>query len=289
MPVSRVLIAGSGAIGLRTALECLRSNLRVVLMSAAHPLDPSTCSMGSGGLWMPFRCDDKRVDSWAIETLHELLALSNDKSTAGSDGSVEVVPTIVLKTTNAVEGRDLQANTLPEWTNENKLKFQHMTLEMLQWQNLIYKLRIPPIETLHQAGYPYCWHFHSPIVNGPKMLQRMYDEVSRHNGTDHVEVDMGISKFKCIKDMVDSAKFHGCDAIVNCTGVGSMQVCDDDNLHGARGILHRYNRLSASRLFDGEKDAAILTDEGGWGNEHEPCYMVSYLKFLLWELMYHSI
>ena len=288
MSVNKVLIAGSGAIGLRTALECLRSNLRVVLMSATNPLHPSTCSMGSGGLWMPFRCDDMRVVEWSKETLSELLTLANDDSIQNGS-SVEIVPTLVLKTTNAVEGRDLNQNSLPKWTSDHRLKFQHMTLEMLNWQNLVHQLRIPPIEILQEAGYPYCWHFHAPIVNGPNMLQRMLDEISSHDRVEHIELDMGNNKFKSIEDMVSSAKHHGCDAVINCTGVGSMSICNDNDLHGARGIIHQYDRSSVSRLYEGRYDAAILTDEGSWGNETEPCYMVRYFEGNFYDEIYRCI
>ncbi|KAL9180132.1 hypothetical protein ACHAXT_008102 [Thalassiosira profunda] len=44
----KVLVVGSGVIGLRTALELVRREIAVCLVSPRHPLHPSTCSMGSG-------------------------------------------------------------------------------------------------------------------------------------------------------------------------------------------------------------------------------------------------
>ena len=288
----KVLIAGSGAIGLRTALECLNRNIKVVLKSKHHPLHPSTCSMGSGGLWLPFHCEGDRVDGWAKETLTELLKLvSVSASNEDCSGlalrnqrrsAVEIVPTLLLKTENAVFGRDLYENSLPEWTKDERIHFQHMTLEMLEWQNLVYKLRLPTVEALHDAGYPYCWYYRGPVVDGPKMLANMLDEVLEHECTESVDVDMkkNGSEFESIQDMAKMAKDLDCDAVLNCTGVGSKKFSEsdgdsDDDIHGARGILHHYDRASAERLFPGEVDAAILTDEGGWGTENEPCYMVS--------------
>lgn len=272
MPVERVLVVGAGAIGLRTALELLRRDVKVVLKSRYGPLHPSTCSMGAGGLWMPFRCDDKRVDRWAKTTFDELyeLARSSDNS------PVEIVPAVVLKTENSVVGRELQENTLPTWTRDSRLNFQHLTMEMLHWQNSVHNLRIPSLETLHEAGYNYCWHFHAPVVDCPNMLGLMLDEVESHSYTQHVDINMENCSggFSSLGDMVLAAKEHKCDAVINCTGLGAKELCNDETLIGARGILHLYDRYNEVRALENSRDTAILVDEGMWGSETEPCYII---------------
>ena len=137
--------------GLQTALELLRRNVKVHLRSPFPPLDTRTCSVGSGGLWMPFHCDDKRTDKWALETLDELLQMA-----ATTENIVEIVPAIkLLRNHSGPSIKDFTSNdgkykplshltcNLPEWTFDSRLSFQHLTVEMLTWQNKINKLRIP--------------------------------------------------------------------------------------------------------------------------------------------------
>lgn len=277
----KVLVAGSGVIGLRTALELLRRKVPVALRSAHHPLHPSTCSMGAGGLWMPYSCDDPRVGGWAKTTLDELLLetmkapSSNSRMSAdGSDKGIEIVPAVYFHQDNHINGVDFNSHTLPDWTEDSRLNFQHMTVEMLHWQNLIHKLRIPPLEVLEEAGYKYCWMFQTPIVDCPRMLKHMLDEVINHELTDSVGSDV----FDSMEDMLETARRIDCDAVINCTGMGAASICNDDQLIGARGVLHQYDRSTCARLFNCDdedfKDAALFATDGAWGSDNEPCYLI---------------
>jgi len=284
---SKALVVGSGAIGLRTALELLRQNIKVHLRSPRPPLHPSTCSVGSGGLWMPFHCDDDRTDKWALETLDELLHIA-----ATGEGDVEIVPTVLLKTNHSgpqvedfIKYDYSQHKPLigtptvkfPSWTSAPALSFQHLTVEMLLWQNTVNKLRLPSDEEFLRAGYKHAWFFRPPIVDPPRMLSSMLSEIENHPLTESVNVDTG-KEYKSMQDMVDNAASLGCDAIVNCTGMGSSLLCNDETLVGARGILHQYDRTNVQWKDDigkqNAKDVAILTEEAPWGSETEPCYMI---------------
>lgn len=199
----RVLVVGSGAIGLRTALELVRKNVSVVLRSPHNPLQKEVCSQGAGGLWMPFHCDDPRTDRWSIETLDELYKYYNPQQISNYCGNsvensplVELVPTISLHRQhvgpsvndflqsrheggeaesdgriNEEETTKSNSNPLPIWTKDTRLEFQHLTIEMLWWQNQIMKLKIPSKDELLNAGYHYAWVFKPPIVDSPRMLQ----------------------------------------------------------------------------------------------------------------------
>ena len=172
---SRVLVVGSGCIGLRTAIELLSKKVSVVLRSPRPPLHPNTCSQGAGGLWMPRHCDDDRVARWSSETLEELLAkVSSAKTSVNDNGPatkepIEILASVQFKKINHSHPECKEA--LPEWTTDKRLSFQAMSLEMLYWQNNIHKLRLPPKETLEEAGYLYNWLFFTPVVDPPKMLQ----------------------------------------------------------------------------------------------------------------------
>ena len=147
--------------------------------------------MGAGGLWMPFHCDDKRTDRWALETLDELMRMA--KSTNNS--LAEIVPTLLLKRDSSaatvedfashqynMDGKSLQSNNIPDWTSDPRLEFQHLSTEMLSWQNNVHKLRIPNASTLLEAGYDYCWLFKPPVVDTARMLEvRQCNRFSFHN------------------------------------------------------------------------------------------------------------
>lgn len=284
MPASKVLVVGSGAIGLRTSLELLRKKISVVLRSPRNPLDPSVCSQGAGGLWMPFHCDDPRTDRWAKETLDEIYPIGKDKS----NSLVELVPALSLHrkntgpTTADFVAKDYVSGTggssrLPLWSADPRLEFQHLSMEMLEWQNSVYRLKIPPVDELHAAGYKYGWLFFPPIVDCPQMLGNMLEEVES-NGAD-VNVETGV-EYESMDEIVDDAKNLGCDAVVNCTGLGAKKLSDDKDLVGARGILLHYDRKNCVRreniaFREDGNDTIIMVEEGPWGSNEMPCYMIA--------------
>mmetsp|Transcript_1756 Transcript_1756/g.2147 ORF Transcript_1756/g.2147 Transcript_1756/m.2147 type:complete len:401 (-) Transcript_1756:26-1228(-) len=291
---SRVLVVGSGVIGLRTALELLRKNVSVVLKSARPPLHPSTCSVGAGGLWMPYKCDDPRIDKWSLETLDELLAIAKDENK--KDQCIEIVPTIFLlssnkgpdlthfvnsdystKTSNDMDAKQV-SSPLPKWSSDPRLSFQHLSIEMLTWQNSVFKLRIPSQNEMLSAGYTHAYLFHPPIVDPPRMLMTMLNEIKFHPKLVDMNIEMG-EGYSSLKEMVEDAENLKCDAIINCTGLGAANICKDPALIGGRGVLLHYDRSCARRetgSSDQElmRDAAILTEEGKWGSRTDPSYII---------------
>jgi D-amino-acid oxidase len=134
--------------------------------------------MGAGGLWMPYKCEDPRIDKWSIETLDELLSLNKNE-----DSAIEIVPTLYLTSSHRGPGiedfvksdfstREQEgiSSPLPEWTKDPRITFQHLTIEMLSWQNQVFQLRIPSETELLGAGYTHAWFFRPPVVDPPRML-----------------------------------------------------------------------------------------------------------------------
>lgn len=114
----------------------------------------------------------------------------------------------------------------------------------------------------------------------------MLDEIKANEYTDHVDVETDIF-YTNIEELVIVAKAHGCDGLVNCTGLGSKLLCDDASLIGARGILLHYDRASCvweeksrgSNSSDEDKtntiqDPVITISEPPFGSETMPCYMI---------------
>jgi D-amino-acid oxidase len=290
----KVLIVGAGAIGLRTAWELLLRNVSVVLEAPRPPLHPSTCSMGAGGLWMPFHVNDERVDRWAQETLNELIPICIDPNS----NLAEIIPTVVLfkdhsgpsvsefagnhrNEYKAEPGTHTVSTALPAWTTmDDRIAFQHMTVEMLSWQNIVYRLRIPPEEELLQAGFRHAWVFRPPVVNVTQMLSYMLKQIQEHPLASLVNVETGV-EFASVPLMQDRAALLGCDTVVNCTGLGAQNICQDDQVTGARGILLQYDRSTCIRrkeIVDGPYGTnihdAVIMNETIWGSESMPCYLI---------------
>ena len=246
---------------------------------------------------MPFHCDDPRTHRWSIETLDELhpLAMASAAAAAAGDESpprlVETVPTVIFMqnhsgpSTEDMIAEDYHKGTggtsrLPEWSTDPRLQFQHLTVEMLWWQNYYYKLRIPTETTLLQQGYKHAWFFQAPIVDSPAMLDHMLQEVKRHANAD-VDVETG-DYYESIDHVLETARSLGCNRVLNATGLGAGALCQDDQMVGARGILLHYDRKSCVRTMDiqatehGEmvNDAVVIAEEGPWGTNEMPSYII---------------
>jgi D-amino-acid oxidase len=283
----KVLVIGSGAIGLRTALELVKRKVTVVLRSPWHPINPDTCSWGSGGFWMPFACSDSRIDRWAVETLDELHPMATDPD----NKTVELLPAVVLKTKHSgpkVEdfitqqykseaGLSSDTLELPRWTKDNRLEFQHLTVEMLAWQNLAMNMKIPPEAELFSAGYKHAWLFKSPVVDPPLMLKEMLSQVEQNAD---VNVETGVH-FQSLDEMREEAAKLGCNVLVNCTGLGASKICNDTTMQGSRGVMLLYDRVAVLRRvaclgenLENIHDAVIMAENGQWTTDSMPAYMI---------------
>ena len=144
------------------------------------------------------------------------------------------------------------------------------------------RFRLPFKHELVDAGYRYGHLFFPPIVNSPLMLAHLLEEASKTLE----EVDVPSSPAdetrefcESMSDVMDLAATKNCDAVVNCTGLGSRQLCQDNEMLGARGILLNFERTELGRReASGDeansKDIAIMAESGPWASETMPCYMI---------------
>mmetsp|Transcript_23700 Transcript_23700/g.36603 ORF Transcript_23700/g.36603 Transcript_23700/m.36603 type:complete len:393 (+) Transcript_23700:149-1327(+) len=283
----RAFVAGSGVMGLRTALELLRKNIPVTLRSPRSPLHSSTCSQGAGGIWMPYSCNDSRIDRWSSETLDELLSLQQQQKQ--NNVMIETITKICLKESHGgpkvedfiSDEYQTKKGPLPQWTLDPRLNFQHLTVEMLGYQNHVFKLRIPSQQAMVDAGYKHAWVFNTPVVDTPKMLMNMLQEIESYEIAD-IDVETN-HEYQSVEEMVEDAKNFNCNSVVNCAGLGARNICSDDakNMVGARGIILHFDRKNCIRrtmspeeeyLF--QNDASISVGEGLWGSETEPAYVI---------------
>jgi D-amino-acid oxidase len=290
-------------------VELIQRQIRVVLQASSHPLARENCSQGAGGLWMPFHCDDPRTERWALQTLEELLALAKSSTNNNNNNTaaplVEIVPAVRLSRTNrgptvadfvtssyvgTTGGESTHTSALPAWTRHPALAFQHLTVEMLAWQNQVAQLRLPPADELEAAGYKHAWCFAPPIVNTTAMLEDLLATVTA--GARSVDVEGG-RHYTSVEDMRTHAAALGCDTVVNCTGLGTAALLGPDeepSLVGARGVLLHFDRatcvrrtaaattttvgLSTATPIVNTKDAVIMVEEPPWGSETHPAYLI---------------
>ena len=109
----------------------------------------------------------------------------------------------------------------------------------------------------------------------------MFSTIFNHPLVQDIDVTMGDDKYITISDIVEDAKRLGCDSVINCTGLGSQSLCNDQSLFGGRGVLHHYNRQSCVWRNDDEfntsknqNDVSILTEDGSWGTPNFPSYII---------------
>eukprot|EP00533_Pseudo-nitzschia_delicatissima_P010575 CAMPEP_0116097640 /NCGR_PEP_ID=MMETSP0327-20121206/10813_1 /TAXON_ID=44447 /ORGANISM="Pseudo-nitzschia delicatissima, Strain B596" /LENGTH=319 /DNA_ID=CAMNT_0003589405 /DNA_START=156 /DNA_END=1111 /DNA_ORIENTATION=+ len=174
---------------------------------------------------------------------------------------------------------------LPVWSSDPRFQFQNVTLEQVAWQNSIHKLKLPSLSKAQAAGYNHAWFWQSPIVDCPNMLESFLDELSNGDqGDADVDVETGVY-YQSQEELFEEAKKLDCDTIVNCTGMGALELCGDSSMTPARGALLRYDRASCKRLEHSKdeplsagneqlQDACIFADEAPWAGPDLPCYMI---------------
>jgi D-amino-acid oxidase len=172
---------------------------------------------------------------------------------------------------------------LPLWSTDERFKFQNMTLEQVAWQNNVYKLKLPSLSIAQAAGYHHAWVFKTPVIDSPKMLEAMLNEVVSSPNDVNVETR---HFYQSVYQVLEDATKMDCDAVVNCTGLGAAALCRDDQMIGGRGVLLYYDRASCVRLphpkaddpllatFQQLHDACVMIESLPWGSNEFPCYLI---------------
>jgi D-amino-acid oxidase len=180
---------------------------------------------------------------------------------------------------------------LPAWSTDPRLRFQNVSIEQVAWQNQVLKLRLPPLHLAQEAGYEHAWMFETPIIDSPKMLTSMLEEV-RRQPNNVVDVETGVY-YQSIDEILDEAQNLGCQAVVNATGLGAKAICNDDQLIGGRGVLLQFDRETCIRSkaamqeelstvpasefmqpVEQTQDACVMIEDAPWGSDEFPCYMI---------------
>ena len=103
----------------------------------------------------------------------------------------------------------------------------------------------------------------------------MLNEIEAHPLATNVNVEMN-GGYESVDEMIESALDNECDAIVNCTGLGSAKLVGDESVIGGRGVLLHYDRECMRNTNDElmENDAALLVEDAPWGSSTDPAYII---------------
>ncbi|GMH77103.1 hypothetical protein TrRE_jg13113, partial [Triparma retinervis] len=224
----------------------------------------STCSMGAGGLWMPFHCDDPSTNRWSRTTLLSYLSLTETPSSPLSK-HVEMIQATVYKNLphhgqNDTDSYTLPLSPLPQWALDNpELNFQSLNMFQLSWQGSIDNMHIP--DTLRES-YEDAWTFRTPVVDSLKYMEAL-KLLCIEEGVE-VKEDVEYTSPGAVKA---SALSLGCAHIVNCTGLSSSTLLPDPSLLPGRGVLYYYRRPEGF-------NTCALVDDGPVGTDCYPKYVI---------------
>ncbi|KAH8412050.1 hypothetical protein KR222_007947 [Zaprionus bogoriensis] len=229
-----VAVIGAGVNGVSSAIKILehyqkaKQNVQVTLIS--DEFTPNTTGDGSAGLWGPFLLggtDESKVHKWS-KTTHQFLEelwLSEDAGEAG----VCLVPCVRLATDPNVSVGDfwrdivygaveLTPQQLAEYNRNRQVKFT--------------------------SALSFVTYTSEPIKLLPYLMKRFV----RNGGK--------IVKQK-VTDLERFVNYSPYDVIVNCTGLGSRQLLNDEQMYSVRGQV---SRVKANWIF------TALLDESDDGN-----------------------
>ncbi|TDG45678.1 hypothetical protein AWZ03_007953 [Drosophila navojoa] len=231
----RVAVIGAGVNGVASAIKILehyqdekKLNVQVTILS--EQFTPHTTGDGSAGLWGPFLLggtDESKVHKWSrdMHLFLEQIWLSEDAGEAG----VCLVPCVRLSSDPSVIVGDFWRDIV--------YGAVELTAEQLEVYN---KGR----DVKFTCGMSFVTYTSEPIKLLPYLMKRFV----RRGG----QVEQ-----RKITDLESFVRESSYDVIVNCTGLGSRQLLNDDDVYSVRGQV---SRVRANWVF-----TAIL-DESDDGN-----------------------
>lgn len=110
------------------------------------------------------------------------------------------------------------------------------------------------------------------------MLHEIQSHPLMQNDESSIKMDR---TFTSMEDILNEANILQCNDVINCTGLGSANLCKDSTLFEGRGSLLYYPRSCTRRYsFTSSEtsalihDACILTEQGTWATKTQPAYII---------------
>ncbi|GJQ13406.1 hypothetical protein GpartN1_g5197.t1 [Galdieria partita] len=230
----RVLVLGSGVIGLTTAIRLAESGHKVLIWSKER--SPNLTSDGSGGYWMPFHIEPEEwVNEWSIEALR---VFRNQLKCYGKECGVNIYPGRVL--------HEQLPKHIPYWT-------RYVNMRTVTSPDQVPKY------------FQGAWKFESPIVNMDVYMPWL-EKQARSLG---VEILSPLTVGPRLIDAALAAYRHfAADVLINCTGLGSRELCNDKSVIPGRGATIRVqSNMKRQREF-------VTTSSGPFSSNELPTYIL---------------
>ncbi|KAH8392094.1 hypothetical protein KR215_000550 [Drosophila sulfurigaster] len=230
----KVAVIGAGVNGVSSAIKILEhfqnANKNVQVTIISDEFSPNTTGDGSAGLWGPFLLggtDEKKVYKWSKDVHHflEQIWLSEDAGEAG----VCLLPCVRLST-------DPNASVGDFWRD-----IVYGAVDLTPSQLEVYNRNR---DVKFTSGLSFVTYTSEPIKLLPYLMKRF---VRRG----------GIVQQQRITNLEGFIKDSSYDVIVNCTGLGSRQLLNDEQMYSVRGQV---SRVKANWIY------SALLDESDDGN-----------------------
>ena len=247
---------GRGVVGLFTVRSLRRRGIECVCVG--RETEAETTSAVAGGFWMPFHAEPAdAVERWAVETL------ASYREEAGSAGSVlgphlEVLPAAQLYPPEATP------REVPGWLRAPGLNFAAVSGRAAIRAEL---QRRGVAEPLVPPGYEHAHVFDTVVADSPRCLEALEAALRADSGVVLVKAALDTAGARAL------AREHGCDAIVNCAGLGGAALFADaadaaGPSVGGRGVVLSLQRRPGP--------AAVITADAGplAPSEAEPAYII---------------
>jgi D-amino-acid oxidase len=191
----RVAVLGAGISGLTTAISLIDAGCQV-RVAAADPTEATTSYLAAA-VWFPTHAGPPdRVAAWGRTTYDVLAAQAGRK-----------VPGVVMRESLALYR---EAPEQPDWAAAVKSVREATPAEL------------PP-------GYPYGLRFVVPMVEMPKYLPWLIEQLTRRGGQLHRR------RVGSLAELAD----EDTDAVVNCSGIASRTLVGDASVYPVRGQIVR--------------------------------------------------
>ena len=248
---SRIAVVGAGIAGLSTANLLVQSPYKPLVTILADKFSPNTTTDLAGAIIWPLEgnlgSSDTRREGWIRITFQYLYSLFSSPL-AGRLG-ISLIPTYEI----------FDGEREDPWWKDCVLGFRHVGASEM--------------ETLHYPANKSCWSFSTMIMQCGSFLAWQMEQFKANGGR------VVQKRLKSLQE-IDGQY----DVIVNCTGLGSKELVNDDQVYPVRGqtiivkapwVKHAFSYTEDDKVIDvlPRADNVLLggtEDIGDWSEHVDP-------------------
>jgi D-amino-acid oxidase len=252
--VKKILVLGSGIIGLTTALRLLEQKKHHVTLWSTEPWERSTSSKAAA-LWEPYRPD---INQTTPEDVGAILRWGQ-AAYRRFRGDVGQVPGV-----KAVKVLELRRDAQPLWWTEDEFLRDNLYPRFLETSKLH--------DLLTDRGpYVGAYIFESIVIDMSQYLAALQAKLMEYEAQKRVEINTNHP----VDSGSDTQDYH---VIVNCAGLGARAFVDEGErrrLQARRGQIVRLQRETFPEFTIGNDKISVFLDiDQPTGSQGEITYIV---------------